>query len=58
MKTLTRRFEAIYRWTRTLGPYLLIEVLLPGGSMIALLLFLYRRRKLAPVVLASSWRQA
>jgi hypothetical protein len=53
MKTLTRRFEAISRWTRTLGPYLLIEVLLPGGSMIALLLFLYRRRKLAPVVLAS-----
>jgi hypothetical protein len=52
MKTLTRHFEAIARCTRALGPYLLIEVLLPGGSMIALLLFLYRRRKLASVVLA------
>jgi hypothetical protein len=27
------------------GPYLLLEVLVPGGTLFALLLFLYRRRK-------------
>ncbi|HKE38401.1 MAG TPA: hypothetical protein VKG21_01060 [Casimicrobiaceae bacterium] len=29
-----------------LGPYLLIELLLPGGSLVALALFLYERKKL------------
>ena len=28
------------------GPYLLLEILLPGGTMFALLLFLYRRGQL------------
>jgi len=28
-----------------LGPYLLLEILLPGGTLFALLLFLYRRYK-------------
>ena len=32
---------------RKAGPYLLLELLLPGGSLWALLLFLYRRRALA-----------
>jgi hypothetical protein len=27
------------------GPYLVLEMLLPGGTLFALLLFLYRRRK-------------
>ena len=27
---------------RTLGPYLAIELLLPGGSLVALLLWIYR----------------
>ena len=27
------------------GPYLLVEILLPGGSLIALALWLYRHRK-------------
>ncbi len=27
------------------GPYLMLEMLLPGGTLLALLLFLYRRRK-------------
>ena len=31
---------------RRLGPYLVLEILLPGGTLLALLLFLYRRRKL------------
>jgi hypothetical protein len=27
------------------GPYLMLEILLPGGTLFALLLFLYRRWK-------------
>ena len=34
---------------RGLGPYLLVELILPGGTLLALLLWLYRRR--LPVVL-------
>jgi len=30
---------------RELGPYVIIELLLPGGSLIALLLWLYSRHK-------------
>jgi hypothetical protein len=30
---------------RKLGPYLAIEILLPGGTLIALLLYLIRQRK-------------
>jgi hypothetical protein len=44
--------EDIIGWLGTLrrlgqkaGPYLLLEMLLPGGTLFALLLFLYRRRK-------------
>ena len=39
-----------FRWLRrigqNLGPYLMLELLLPGGTMLALLLFLYRRGSL------------
>jgi hypothetical protein len=31
--------------TKALAPYALIELVLPGGSVMALLLWLYRRRK-------------
>ena len=30
---------------RALAPYALIELIMPGGSLMALLLWLYRRRK-------------
>lgn len=30
---------------RELGPYALLELLLPGGSLLAVLLWLYRRHK-------------
>lgn len=33
----------LYRLVLALGPYLLIELLLPGGSLIALLLWIHRR---------------
>jgi hypothetical protein len=35
---------AIVRF-RAVAPYALIELILPGGSVVALLLWLYRRRK-------------
>jgi hypothetical protein len=34
---------AIARRLRSLGPYLFIELLLPGGTLLSLLVFLYRR---------------
>ena len=34
--------EAMTATSRKLGPYVLLEVLLPGGTLIAFLLFLYR----------------
>ena len=35
---------ALRRIAKQLGPYLLVELLLPGGSLVALALFLYRQR--------------
>ena len=37
--------ETLRRFGRKLGPYLMLEILLPGGSFFALMLFLYQRRK-------------
>ena len=34
---------------RRLGPYSMLELLMPGGTMLALLLFLYRRWQTAEV---------
>jgi hypothetical protein len=40
---------------REVAPYLMLEILLPGGSLVALLLFLYRRSRLkAASVLAQN----
>jgi len=45
VKPLARKLFAA---GRALGPYLAIELLLPGGSLVALLLWLYRTRARAP----------
>jgi hypothetical protein len=37
------RAASLFRLAGLLGPYLMIELLLPGGSLIALLLWLLRR---------------
>jgi hypothetical protein len=42
-----RAFEWILRQFRSLGPYLAIELILPGGSIMALLLWTYRHRTAA-----------
>ena len=38
--TMNTRFESILRTARNFGPYLLVELLLPGGTLIAILLWL------------------
>jgi hypothetical protein len=47
MKTLVIVLAQLRFWFAKLGPYVMLEMLLPGGTLVALLLFLYRRRKLA-----------
>ena len=42
--TLTPWTARLPALLRVLGPYALIELLLPGGSVIALLVWLYRHR--------------
>ena len=44
MKTLLNFGQSAYGYLRGLGPYLLVELILPGGSLIALLLWLYNHR--------------
>lgn len=41
---MIRAVEWIVRQVRSLGPYLAIELFLPGGSIVALLLWTYRHR--------------
>jgi hypothetical protein len=36
--------ETLRRVLHRAGPYLLVEILLPGGTLLALTLFLYRRK--------------
>ena len=43
MQTVANLLEVVRTWTRKLGPYVLLEMLLPGGTLFALLLYLYRR---------------
>jgi hypothetical protein len=48
MKTLWMRRLTFIGWLlRKGGPYLALELLLPGGTLLAILLFLYQRRSAA-----------
>jgi nucleoside recognition membrane protein YjiH len=42
VKTAMQMLEALVAASRKLGPYVLLEVLLPGGTLFAMTLFLYR----------------
>jgi hypothetical protein len=44
MRFLAKLLSLAREATQQVGPYLALEILLPGGTLIALLLFLYRRR--------------
>ena len=50
MQSVFRTIEAAGRAGRRLWPYLMLELLMPGGSLMALLLFLHRRGKLVPAL--------
>ena len=41
--TVLTSFKALALLLQKAGPYLLLEIVLPGGTIFALLLFLYRR---------------
>jgi len=41
--TVSSNLKALARMLQKAGPYLLMEILLPGGTLIALFVFLYRR---------------
>jgi hypothetical protein len=43
VEILVLGLEMLRRVLPRLGPYLLIEIVLPGGTLVALLLYLYRR---------------
>ena len=42
-----RAVEQLFRQVRSLGPYLAIELILPGGSIVALLLWTFRNQPAA-----------
>jgi hypothetical protein len=46
MQTIANVQRVLRTWARNLGPYIVLEMLLPGGTLFALLLFLYRRGQL------------
>jgi len=52
--TAVRSFRVFGNLAQKAGPYLLLEILLPGGSLFALLLFLYRRSQ-QPGATAAPW---
>jgi hypothetical protein len=39
--------QSVLRGLRAVGPYALLELVMPGGTLIALLLYMYRRRAAA-----------
>ncbi len=43
MQTVISSLEMLRRSGKKLGPYLMLEILLPGGTLLAMLLFLYQR---------------
>ena len=60
MQAIARIHQRWGTWARTLGPYVVLEILLPGGTLFALLLFLYRRVRSSHVAHVSkvAWRAA
>ena len=43
MENVMVSLEMLRRTAQRAGPYLLMEAVLPGGTLLALLLYLYRR---------------
>lgn len=47
MDVIIRGLRSLRRFGQKVGPYLMLEILMPGGTLFALALFLYQRRPLA-----------
>ena len=45
MEIVILAVEVLRRMLQKAGPYLMVEILLPGGTLLALALLLYRHRK-------------
>jgi hypothetical protein len=45
MEAALSALEGLKHWLRKLGPLLLVEILLPGGTLVALMLLFYERRR-------------
>ena len=55
MNMVMHHWGTVRRFGQRLGPYLMLEILLPGGTLLALLLFLYQRRKIpSPLSISGS----
>jgi hypothetical protein len=52
-RTLGAWMTAVFARFKDLAPYAAIELLLPGGSVLALTLWFYRRRKRVPALARS-----
>jgi hypothetical protein len=48
MEVILISLEVLRRLVQKFGLYLVVEAVLPGGTLIALLLYLYRRRRMSP----------
>lgn len=44
---MTHSLKAVWTLLKGLAPYALIELILPGGTVLAIILWLYRRRRIA-----------
>lgn len=42
---MAKLINELRTWGTTLGPYVLLEVVMPGGTLMALALYLHRRKK-------------
>jgi hypothetical protein len=51
MKSIVQFVESMWGFIRRLGPYLILEMVLPGGTLVALLLFFYRSHRQAEIEL-------
>jgi hypothetical protein len=47
-RTLGAWAAVAFAWLKELAPYAVVELLLPGGSVVALTLWFYRRRRKIP----------
>ena len=58
MEMVMMSLELLRRLLPRIGPYVVVEIVLPGGTLIALLLYLYCRRAEKPTMPLSTWRVA